>query len=117
MRTVSAMDMRKRLGEILDAASAGERIVIERDRRPLAYLVSVEDGRRLEAPSPEVLARRLAALRRLDALGERMAREHPDAPATPTAAEEVRRMRDERTDQILRSAGGDPPRSGDLDQR
>ena len=42
MRTVTAMDMRKRLGEILDAASAGERILIERDHRPLAYLVSVE---------------------------------------------------------------------------
>ena len=38
------MDMRKRLGEILDAASAGERILIERDHRPLAYLVSVEEG-------------------------------------------------------------------------
>jgi len=47
MRTVSAMDMRKRLGEILDAASAGERILIERDHRPLAYLISVEDAQRL----------------------------------------------------------------------
>ena len=44
MRTVTAMDMRKRLGEILDAASAGERILIERDHKPLAYLVSVEEG-------------------------------------------------------------------------
>ena len=49
MRTVTAMDMRKKLGEILDAASAGERILIERDHRPLAYLVSVEDGQRLSA--------------------------------------------------------------------
>ncbi len=49
MRTVSAMDMRKKLGEILDAASAGERILIERDHRPLAYLVSVEDGQRSES--------------------------------------------------------------------
>ena len=36
MRTVTAMDMRRSLGEILDAASAGERIVIERDHKPLA---------------------------------------------------------------------------------
>ncbi len=49
MRTVTAMDMRKRLGEILDAASAGERILIERDHRPLAYLVSVEEGDSLES--------------------------------------------------------------------
>ena len=47
MRTVTAMDMRKRLGEILDAASAGEKILIERDHRPLAYLVSVEEGQRI----------------------------------------------------------------------
>ena len=52
MRTVTAMDMRKKLGEILDAASAGERILIERDHRPLAYLVSVEDGQRLSADQP-----------------------------------------------------------------
>ena len=46
MRTVTAMDLRKRLGEILGAASAGERILIERDHKPLAYLVSVEEGER-----------------------------------------------------------------------
>jgi prevent-host-death family protein len=39
------MDLRRRLGEILDAASAGESIPIERDRRPLACLVSVEEAR------------------------------------------------------------------------
>ena len=46
MRTVTAMDLRKGLGEILGAASAGERILIERDHKPLAYLVSVEEGER-----------------------------------------------------------------------
>ena len=45
--------MRKKLGEILDAASAGERILIERDHRPLAYLVSVEDGQRLSATADD----------------------------------------------------------------
>ena len=58
------MDMRKRLGEILDAASAGERILIERDHRPLAYLVSVEDAARLDPTEPRrssVRSRRLIA--------------------------------------------------------
>ena len=57
MRTVTAMDMRKRLGEILDAASAGERILIERDHRPLAYLVSVEDAARLDPDRTEEIER------------------------------------------------------------
>ena len=48
MRTVTALDVRKRLGELLDAASAGERILIERDHRPMAVLVSVEDAGRLD---------------------------------------------------------------------
>ena len=56
MRTVTAMDMRKRLGEILDAASAGERILIERDHRPLAYLVSVEEGEQLVPTATVVIA-------------------------------------------------------------
>ena len=77
MRTVSAMDMRKRLGEILDAASAGERILIERDHRPLAYLISVEELRRLDPDREELLARRIAAMERLAALGAEDAREAP----------------------------------------
>ena len=64
MRTVTAMDMRKRLGEILDAASAGERILIERDHRPLAYLVSVEDAARLEPGRNEEVDAQIAALDR-----------------------------------------------------
>ena len=67
------MDMRKRLGEILDAASAGERILIERDHRPLAYLVSVEDGDRLDPDRDELLAQRIEAMDRLMALGRRCA--------------------------------------------
>ncbi len=72
------MDMRRRLGEILDAASAGERILIERDHRPLAYLVSVEDAARLDPDPEQLLAQRLDALDRLMALGERMRELHPD---------------------------------------
>lgn len=99
MRTVSAMDMRKRLGEILDAASAGERILIERDRRPLAYLVSVEDGQRLDGEREDRIAKNLAALDRLEALAERMRKEHgPLLPAGITAAEWIRWDRDHRDD-------------------
>ena len=51
MKRISPLDLRRSLGSILDAASAGERFLIERDHRPLAMLVSVEDGARLY-PSP-----------------------------------------------------------------
>lgn len=99
MRTVTAMEVRKRLGEILDAASAGERILIERDHRPLAYLVSVEDGQRLDGDRPERIARRLAALDRLSAFAELMRQEHgPLLPAGMTAAEWMRWDRDHRDD-------------------
>lgn len=94
MRTVTAMDMRKRLGEILDAASAGERILIERDHRPLAYLVSVEDGGRLDAVSDEVRRRRLAAIDRLEVFAAEMAKKYPVKPGDPDAAAAVRMDRD-----------------------
>src|SRR6478752_2341015 len=102
MRTVTAMDMRKRLGEILDAASAGERILIERDHRPLAYLVSVEDGRRLDPDAKARVARRLAALDRLAALGEEMRRKYPPPDDGLTDAEWLHEERERRAEQIAR---------------
>ena len=60
------MDLRRSLGRILDQASAGERFLIERDHKPLAVLVSVEDAERLEDDREEELRRRQAALEALD---------------------------------------------------
>ena len=77
MRTISPLDLRRSLGQILDQASAGERFLIERDHKPMAMLVSVEDGQRLDEDREAQIKRRLAALDRLVALGERMAIEHP----------------------------------------
>ena len=93
------MDMRRRLGEILDAASAGERILIERDHRPLAFLVSVEDGKKIDRQRDAEIAESLAALERLKELGERMLRETgPLLPAGMTAQEWIRWDRDHRDD-------------------
>jgi prevent-host-death family protein len=92
-RTISALELRKKLGEILDRAAAGERIVVERDRRPLAMLVSYEDGQRLEE-SPEERRRRVeAALAAIDEFRERMAREHPELLDRPDAATLIRQDR------------------------
>ena len=93
MRTVSALDVRRRLGELLDAASAGERIVIERDRRPLAVLVSYEDGLRLEGDPNERRRRAFRALEELERFSERVARAHPEWDALPDSASLIREER------------------------
>jgi prevent-host-death family protein len=104
MRTVSAMDMRKRLGEILDAASAGERILIERDHRPLAYLISVEDAQRLDPDREELLAQRIAAFDRLRAFGKEMREKYPEPDDGLTDAEWIRQDHIQRADRIARNA-------------
>jgi antitoxin (DNA-binding transcriptional repressor) of toxin-antitoxin stability system len=91
MRTVSPLDLRRSLGSILDAASAGERFMVERDHRPLAMLVSIEEGRRLEPDAAQARTRRFAALDHLEALAARVpAGRVPPRPAqseaTPTPA-------------------------------
>ncbi len=99
MRTVTAMDMRKRLGEILDAASAGERILIERDHKPLAYLVSYEEGQALSARDGDKIKRQLEALDALVAMGKEWRREHPWQPGEMTSAEWIRWDRDHHDDE------------------
>ncbi len=108
MRTITALELRGKLGELLDAASAGERILIERDHRPMAVLVSVEDAQRLDDDAEERKRRALAALDRLDAFRERMAREHPEILEEPDGATLIRQERDARAahlDDVLRRAG------------
>jgi antitoxin (DNA-binding transcriptional repressor) of toxin-antitoxin stability system len=93
MRVISPLDLRRSLGRILDEASAGERFVIERDHRPMAMLVSVEDGRRLDDDADARIARMDAALERLAQLGARLRERYPDGPDAATA---IRMDRDER---------------------
>ncbi len=93
MRTVTAMDLRKRLGEVLDTAAAGERVLIERDHKPLAYLVSVEDGRRLVDGRDAVRERRLQAIEDIVAYAAEMRAKYPVDADAPDAASAVRRDR------------------------
>jgi len=95
MRTISAMELRRRMGEVLDRASAGERIVVERDRRPLAVLVPYEDALKLQDSPDSARGRALAALERLEAFARRMSTEHPGANL-PDAAALVRAERSNR---------------------
>lgn len=91
MRTITALHLRKKLGEILDRASLGERIVIERDHKPLAMLVSYEEGMRLEEPPEERSKRFETALDRLAAFRERMAEKY--GTDGPSAVEMIRMER------------------------
>ena len=98
MRTVSALDVRKHFGELLDAAASGERIVIERAGQPRAALVSLDD---LQALDPaERQARQKTALENI----RRMARLRPPAPGFDAAAA-VRESRDARERQVAQDLG------------
>lgn len=96
MKAYSALEVRRRFGEILDEAAAGERIVIERAGMPVAGLVPLAD---LEEHDPERRKlRQLDAIRRAAELGRRYERRHgrPDEDV----ASMIRRMRDERAARI-----------------
>jgi prevent-host-death family protein len=90
MKTVTALDVRKHFGQLLDEASRGERIVIERAGQPIAALVPLSD---LAAVDPEQKrAQRLAALEEM----RRLAREFAGEPGRQPfdAVEFIRRDRD-----------------------
>lgn len=72
MKTISALEVRAKFGQVLDEAAAGERFVVERAGAPVAAIVPLRD---LEATDPEqVRARRLAAIAELRRIGSRTRR-------------------------------------------
>lgn len=103
---MTPLDLRRSLGRILDEASAGQRFLIERDHRPLAVLVSVEDAARLDEPTAEADARRLAAIEALEAFRDRIAARAGSADHR-SAGDLVRADRDARDRRDARRAGGD----------
>lgn len=78
MRTISAMELRRHLGETLDRAAKGERIVIERDRRPLAVIVPYSGAAAAGESAAERRERRLHALKQLQDFGRRMRLKDPE---------------------------------------
>ncbi len=94
MRTVTAIEMRKRFGEIVDQAAGGERIVIERAGHPVAAIVPLSDLAQIDPE--EKRKRQLAAIEEI----RRRAKRYP-MPTGENAADLIRRQRDERTDHLL----------------
>ena len=93
MRSVSALDVRKKFGALLDEAAAGERLIIERAGQAVAALVPLSDV-------PE-LNREIRIQRRLEAVDDvaRLARQDP-IRLKEGGAGIVRRQRDERAQRI-----------------
>ena len=69
MRTITALEVRAKFGQVIDEAAAGERFIVERAGVPIAAIVPVTD---LQAFDPAVVAaRRLEALEDLVRAGRR----------------------------------------------
>jgi len=69
MRTITALDVRARFGQVLDEAAAGERFIVERAGQPVAAIVPLSD---LDAVDPDrIRARRMAAVDELVRQGRR----------------------------------------------
>ncbi len=92
MKTISALEVRAKFGQVLDEAAAGERFIVERAGAPVAAIVPLRD---LELSDPEaVKARRLAAVDRLVAM--RAADRRP-RPSSEEIAGWIHEARKERT--------------------
>lgn len=69
MRTITALEVRAKFGQVLDEAAAGERFIVERAGQPVAAIVPLAD---LDIADPEkIRQRRLAAVRELARMGQR----------------------------------------------
>lgn len=101
MRSVTALDVRRRFGQIVDEAAAGERIVIERAGQPIAAIVPLSD---LALVDPE--RRKVARLAAIDEI-QRLARRHPFILRDPPE-DVIRRQRLEREAQIARNIDPGP---------
>lgn len=95
MRTVTALEVRRRFGQIVDEAAAGERIVIERAGQPVAALVPLRD---LALVDPD--RRRAERLAAIDDI-RRLAHRHP-LPKDFDPVEAIRAQRRERDEHVSR---------------
>ena len=103
MRSVSALEVRKRFGQLVDQAAAGERLIIERAGQPVAAIVPLSDLAQLDPDR-----RRRERLQAIEDI-RRMARRHP-YPAGADTAEMIREQRRLRDEQILSAAAGSDKR-------
>ena len=97
MRSVSALDVRKHFGQLLDEAAAGERLIIERAGQPVAALVPLSD---LPEDREARIRRRLQALEDISRIARRNPRDR--SVDSVTLIREQRRERDEHIERAIR---------------
>lgn len=100
MRVVSALDVRRKFGQLLDEAAAGERLIIERAGQPIAALVPLSDLP--EAGREERIRRRRQAVADI----MRMARRDPGPRVD--GARLIREQRQQRLEQVMRNVDKSP---------
>ena len=88
MRTISALEVRAKFGQVLDEAAAGERFIVERGGNAVAAIVPLADLDKLDAE--RLRARRMIAVDRL-VLMRRM-----DGQPRPTTEDIVSGLRADR---------------------
>jgi prevent-host-death family protein len=101
MRSVTALDVRRKFGQIVDEAAAGERIVIERAGQPVAAIVPLSD---LALVDPE--RRRADRLRAIDDIARLAKRTR--GPVGVDAAAVIRAQRDGRAREVTARARRKP---------
>jgi prevent-host-death family protein len=101
MVRITAAEAKERFGELIRDVSEGrEAILIEKDGEPQAVVISLDEYSRLKEETPESEGQDWRA--RLDRFQERFAK-NLDRGTLPPAEEVIRRMREERDEQILGS--------------
>ena len=101
MRSVTALDVRRKFGQIVDEAAAGERIVIERAGQPVAAIVPLSD---LALVDPE--RRRAERLRAIDDIARLAKRTR--AASGASGATVIRAQRDTRAQEPTARVRGKP---------
>jgi prevent-host-death family protein len=97
--TVSIGQVKRDISKLVNrVAFGGERIILTSRGQPKAALISIEDLQVLEQTGQQK-ARRMAALDRAQALGERIRAERPAHDVD--SVELLRHLREERTDELL----------------
>jgi len=102
MNTVSISEIKRDVSAIINrVAFGGERIVLTSRGRPKAALVSMDDLERLQELDEDVVAhraRRKAALEQARAVREKIAARV--GGVLPDSVDELRELREERTDEL-----------------
>ena len=103
MESVGLFEAKTRLSELVARAEAGAEVVITRHNRPVAKIVPVTEV--TPSPRPFDLAKRLAAVARIDALREELRARHGSL-TTDEIVSWVREGRDERDERLRHDATG-----------